>query len=199
MDEKLIRLIFGKRGCGKTKLAQSLIAPQPRVIVYDTLGEYTDGVLIDQQETLGLFWLKVYRHQFRIVYQPLDPEGEFDWCCRLVWECGHVTFLVEELDRYAKPLGMSLALKEIVQRGRHREIELIGVTQRAANIDRLITSQAKEMFIFNTTEPRDIDYFKDTIGSDVTELLADLKEFEFVRWRDNVDELAIEKAKEWQP
>jgi len=194
MTEKIIRLSMGRRGSGKSYLAKSLVQDQQRVLVYDTLGEYEDGVIIEDIQSLNSFWLKVYRGNFRIVYQPVDPEGDFDYVCRLVYECCDMTFLVEELDRYAKPLAMSLPMKEIVQRGRHRNIELIGTTQRPANIDRLVTSQAKEFFIFNTTEPRDIAYFKETLGNEVLELIEHLEEYEYVRWRDKSDELTIEKV-----
>lgn len=193
--EKLIKLIFGKRGSGKTVLAQSLIKDQARYLVYDTLGEYETGVIVEDLATLKAFWPKVYLQRFKIIYQPLDPEGEFDTICELVWECRNMTFLVEEVDRYSKPLAMSLPMKEVVQRGRHRNIELIGVTQRPHIVDRLITSQAKEMFIFSTTEPRDIQYFKDTIGGDVEAKIAELKEFEFVHQQDKSNELTIEKVK----
>ena len=193
--EKLIKLIFGKRGCGKTVLAQSLIKDQPRYLVYDTLGEYETGVIVDDFATLQPFWRKVYRRNFTIIYQPLDPEGEFDMICELVYECQNMTFLVEEVDRYSRPLAMSRPMKELVQRGRHRNIEFIGVTQRPHIVDRLITSQAKEMFIFSTTEPRDIQYFKDTIGGDVETRIAELKEYEFVHQQDKSNELTIERVK----
>jgi len=193
--EKLIKLIFGKRGSGKTVLAQSLIKDQARWLVYDTLGEYETGVIVEDLPTLKSFWKEVYWQKFKIIYQPLDPEGEFDTICELVWECQNMTFLVEEVDRYSRPLAMSLPMKEVVQRGRHRSIELIGVTQRPHIVDRLITSQAKEMFIFSTTEPRDIQYFKDTIGGNVEDKIVELKEYEFVHQQDKSNELTIEKVK----
>ena len=204
--EKKIRLIFGKRGCGKTELAKQLCQDCERLLIYDTLGEYRHGVVISNLQELKEFWGKVYRCNFRIIYQPLDPDSDFDPICNLVntlqrrpagdtTKCEDLTFLVEELDRYSKPLSLSLPSKEIIQWGRHRNIELIGISQRPHGIDRLITSQAKEMYIFNTTEPRDVDYFKDVVGYDVVVKIADLKEYEYVRWQDGINELEIGKEK----
>lgn len=199
--EKIITLIFGKRGSGKTLLAQRLCRDCKRIIIYDTIGEYIDGVIIENLQALKEFWGKVYRGNFRIIYQPVDPEGDFDTVCRLVYECGDMTFLVEELDRYSKPLTLSLPFKEIIQRGRHKvyNIELIGITQRPHGIDKLLTSQAKQMFIFNTTEPRDVDYFKDTIGYPVVVKIAALNEYEYVKYQDGSEQLEVgkEKIRKW--
>lgn len=195
--EKIIRLIFGKRGSGKTLLAEKMIQDHKRLLVYDTIGEYTNGVIIEDLPALKEFWGKVYFRpgMFRIIYQPVDPEGDFDTICQLVYECGDMTFLIEELDRYSKPLTLSKPFKEIIQRGRHEgyNIELIGVTQRPHGIDKLLTSQAKEMFIFNTTEPRDVDYFKDTIGYPVVCKIAALQEYEYVKYQDGTDQLEVGK------
>lgn len=192
--EKIIELILGKRGSGKSWLAKKMIQQDSRYLIYDTLGEYTDGVVIQSLAELSVFWEKVYRRKFRIIYQPLDPEQEFDAICELVWQCENMTFLVEEVDRYARPLAMSLAFKEIIQRGRHHDITFIGVTQRPHGVDRLITSQAKAMYIFNTTEPRDIKYFQDVVGDGVIEKFAELKEYEYVKWQDGTDVLEIGRA-----
>jgi len=191
--EKKIRLIFGKRGCGKTELARILTRICRRLLIYDTLGEYSKGVIIEDLQALKDFWGKVYRGKFRIIYQPVDPEGDFDAVCRLVYECGELTFLVEELDRYSRPLALSRPFKEIIQRGRHYDIELIGITQRPHGIDKLLTSQAKEMYIFNTTEPRDVDYFKDTIGYNVVCVIAGLQEYEYLKYQDGTDKLIVLK------
>lgn len=191
--EKIITLIFGKRGSGKSYLAQKLCQVDKRIIIYDTIGEYTNGVIIEDLQALKEFWGKIYRGNFRIIYQPVDPEGDFDTVCRLVYECEDLTFLVEELDRYSKPLTLSLPFKNIIQRGRHRNIELIGVTQRPHGVDKLLTSQAKQMYIFNTTEPRDVDYFKDTIGYPVVVKIAALNEYEYVKYQDGIDQLEVGK------
>jgi hypothetical protein len=193
-EEKIIDLIFGKRGSGKSVLASSLIRDQKRVLIYDTLGEYTEGVIIESYPELCKFWAKVYRQNFRIIYQPLDPDGDFETVCDLVFNCGNITYLVEEIDCFCSAQALGINFKSIIQRGRHKDITLIGITQRPAGIARLITSQAKAMRIFNTTEPRDIDYFRQILGEALIKKLAELKEYEYVLWQDGVDELVISRA-----
>jgi hypothetical protein len=193
MAEKIIELVFGKRGSGKSFLAKKLLQQHDRYIVYDTLGEYTEGVIVQDLEELKALWGKVYRRPFRIIYQPLDPDGEFPIIATYVLRCGNVTLLIEEVDRYARPLAMCQQFKEIVQRGRHNNIALIGVTQRPPGVDRLLTSQAKKMCIFNTSEPRDIEYFKDVIGDTVAAKIEQLKQYEYVEWLDGREELLVKK------
>lgn len=191
--EKIITLIFGKRGSGKSFLTRKMIQDLKRLLIYDSIGEYTQGVIITDLVQLKEFWGKVYPGNFRIIYQPVDPEGDFDSLCCEVCACKNLTFVVEELDRYARPLAMSRPFKEVVQRGRHYRVELIGITQRPHGIDKLLTSQAKQMFIFNTTEPRDIDYFKDVVGYEVVKKIAALQQYEYVKWQDGSDQLEIGK------
>lgn len=193
MTEKIIELIFGKRGSGKSCLAKELLQQHSRYIVFDTLGEYTEGVIVQDLEELKALWGKVYRRPFRIIYQPLDPDSEFPIVATYVLRCGNVEFLIEECDRYTMPKGICLPFKEIIQRGRHNNIALIGVTQRPRGIDHLLTSQAKKMCIFNTNEPGDIDYFKGIIGDAVAAKVEALKQYEYVEWLDGRDELLVKK------
>ena len=191
--QKKITNIFGKTGSGKSVRAYNLIKPAKRLLIYDTVGEYSDGVIITDLAALSEFWSKVYRGNFRIIYQPVDPDRDFDSVCREVAICEDLTFLIEEMDRYSKPLTLSPQFKEVIQRGRHLKIELIGVTQRPHGIDKLLTSQAKQMFIFNTTEPRDIAYFKDVAGYEAVKKMAALEQYQYVKWTDGSDQLEIGK------
>ena len=74
--------------------------------------------------------------------------------------------------------------RHIIQRGRHKNITLIGVTPAPFGINRDLTRQAKEVYIFNTNEPRDIQYLKDLLGNEIEQKISELKQFEFVKWTD---------------
>jgi len=191
--EKIIILIFGKRGSGKSVLAKKTVRDKKRLLIYDSMGEYTDGVIVQDLNQLRDYWGKVYRGNFRIIYQPVDPVCDFNSVCCEVCLCEDLTFLVEEIALYSKPLTLSPEFLEVIQRGRHHRIELIGTSQRPNCIDRMLTSQAKQMCIFNTTEPRDIEYFKSTIGYEAVKKIAALEQYEYVNYRDGIDELEVKK------
>jgi len=193
MSEKKIALIFGKRGSGKSYLANKLIETESRLIVFDTIGEYTNGVVFENQTDFYKFWRRSYRRPFRLIYRPLNPELEIEELCKAVFLCGNCCLLVEEIDCYCTAYQISDSFANIIQRGRHKNIRLIGVTQRPFGIHRLLTSQAKEIFIFSTNEPRDREYLRTLLGQDVDGQLDALKQYQFVKWTDGIDGLQIAK------
>lgn len=181
MSEKKVILILGQRGSGKSYLAKDLIKDCKRLIIYDTLGEYNIGICVENLDEFKGFFLKVYPGNFKICYQPVNPINDFDIICDIVYECGDLTLLVEEIDTFCSAQDISDNFANIIQRGRHRNITLIGVSQRPFGIHRLITSQAKIIYSFVHREPRDLDYLKAFIG-DEAEKIKDLKQYEFLGW-----------------
>ena len=196
MPEKKITLIFGKRGTGKSYLAAKLIEAERRLLIYDTLAEYEAGVVFNTEQADEFFeyWRHVYRGNFRLIYRPLNPQEEIDEIAELVFTLGNMTFLVEEVDCYCTAYQISDAFAHIVQRGRHKNITLIGVTQRPFGIHRLLTSQAKEIYVFGTNEPRDREYLKLLLGEQIEAKLDQLQQYEYVHWQEGDKELKIGKA-----
>lgn len=193
MTEKKIILIFGKRGSGKSYLARKLIENEQRLIIYDVMSEYTDGVIFESEDFRQFceFWRKVYIHPYRLIFRPLNPDEEIERIGRLVYALGDLCFLVEEIDCYVSTFKIQPAFANIIQRGRHKNISLIGITQRPYGIHRLLTSQAKEIYIFKTNEPRDREYLKQLLGQDIEPKLDQLKQWQYVKWTDGQDELEI--------
>ena len=196
MSEKKITLIFGKRGTGKSYLANKLIEREKHLVVFDTLSEYESGVVFDAEaaEQFREFWRHVYRGNFRLIYRPLNPDQEIDDIAELVFALGDMTFLVEEVDCYCTSWQISEAFAHIVQRGRHKNISLIGVTQRPYGIHRLLTSQAKEIYVFGTNEPRDREYLKLLLGEQIEAKLDQLQQYQYVHWQESKKDLEIGKA-----
>lgn len=196
MTEKKIILIFGKRGSGKSYLAKKLIENEPRLIVFDTMSEYENGVVFgtENYDKLLEFWQKVYRGRFRLIYQPIKPYTEIEQICDLVYTLGNCCFMVEEIDCYCTAYQISDTFAAVIQRGRHKNITLIGITQRPYGIHRLLTSQAKEIYIFNTNEPRDREYLRTLLGQEIETKLDALKQYEYIHWQDSKEGLEIGKA-----
>ena len=192
--EKKIILIFGKRGSGKSHLTNKLIENEQRLLVFDTLSEYTDGVVFEDYRNFAEFWRQVYQHPYRLIYRPLNPDQEIEQIADLVYTIGDICFVVEEIDCYCTAYQISESFAHVVQRGRHKNIMLIGITQRPYGINRLLTSQAKEIYVFNTNEPRDREYLRILLGQDIDAKLDNLKQYEYVKWTDGKENLEIGKG-----
>lgn len=194
--EKKIILIIGKRGSGKSYLAKKLIANERRLLVYDIMSEYTQGIVFGTESNIMFrrLWKKTYRGNFRLIYRPIRPKQEIEMLADLVFALGYMTFLVEEIDSICTSFEIPEIFGRIVQRGRHRNITLIGVTPAPFGINRDLTRQAKEIYIFRTTEPRDIQYLRGLLGSGIEEKLNQLEQYQYVKWKDGKDELTIGKA-----
>lgn len=196
MIEKKVILVMGKRGSGKTYLVERLIRKERRLFIWDRMSEYRQGVVFtaEEKEDFQKFFAKVYRKQFRIIYRPLHPVPEMAWISDLVYALGNLTFVVEEIDSICTSYVLDERFEAIVNRGRHRNIKLIGVTPAPFGIHRDLTRQAKEIYVFNTKEPRDIQYLKALLGQEVEGKLSALEQYQYVKWEDGKDELQIGKA-----
>jgi len=139
-------VISGMRGCGTTSLAKKFYQNRRRIIFYDTLGEYTQGFIAEDLQEFESLWPKVQNNKnFRFIYQPADPEGEFDSICELVNDSGNLTFLIEHLDWYCAP-SMGSPLSVLIRDGCDKQIELIGTTQNPKAIDKRLTNDAGQIY-----------------------------------------------------
>jgi hypothetical protein len=183
-DEKKKILVLGMTGTGKSTLIRELIKDKKRLIVYDTLGEYTEGgAVVYDYATLCQALTKLHDKTFRIIFQPLNPCREFSAVCDIIYSIGNICFAVEEIDTFLclNASGLDDNFLNIVQRGRHNDIELIGVTQRPFTIPAILRSQCKALYTFRQFEQRDIDWIKGMIGAEA-EKVRDLKNFEYLHY-----------------
>lgn len=193
--EKKVILVMGKRGSGKTYLVNNLIADERRLVIWDRMSEYSAGIVFEAEEKVKFqeFFYAVYRKSFRIVYRPLHPMQEIGWISELVYVLGDVCFVVEEIDSICTPYKLDEIFEGIINRGRHKNITLIGVTHAPFGIHRDLTRQAKEVYVFNTNEPRDLAYLRDLLGSDMEKKVSLLDKYEYALWKDDKDEIEIGK------
>lgn len=194
--EKKIQLVIGKRGSGKSVLAKHMIRNERRLVIYDIMSEYTEGVVFDlfARRDCAEFWRRVYKSSFRIIYRPLSVKFEIDWLAQAVFALGDLTFVVEEIDAVCTPYDMTPWMQGIIQRGRHMNIEMIGITPAPFGIHRDLTRQAKDIYIFKTKEPRDVQYLRRLLGEEIEVKIAALEQYEFVHWSDQTDDLRIGKV-----
>ena len=196
MSEQKVVLIIGKRGSGKSYLANKVLRDRSRLFVYDCMGDFNEGVLFAYNQFAGLsrFWRSHYKGSFRLIYRPLWPANQLELPAAMAWELGNMTFVIEEAAECCQPNQVKDSVAKLVRMGRHRNIEVVAITQRPYELDIMFRSQAKVMLVFNTTEPRDREWLRKVIGPEIEAKLDQLGPYEHVKWQDGCSGLVIGKA-----
>jgi hypothetical protein len=188
-EQAIIRAVVGLRGYGKSTKVTALAKSFPRVFYYDTMGnDYMDGVICRDLRVLERFWRGVYRLPFRIVYRPQDPVADFPRICELIWECGCLLFVVDEVQMFSHGAYAPFEFTRIVTGGRHRDINLIGVTQAPKKLGELLRSQAHEWFVFGVREPDQAHYLSERLAGVSDDVFRMLEKFQYVHYVDGADE-----------
>ena len=188
-DEAIIRLNFGMRGSGKTAHIRQVIKPINRLVIFDTLSkDYTDGVIFHSMIDLRKFWLKIYAGDFRMIYRPpVDDDDDqiiedIAEICSLCLKTKNLTLVVEELNIIFDTQRPPKEFNKMVFGGRDPGVELIGAAQRPIGFGRKITSQAQEFCVFVNTEPDDLKYFKEYLGTEAAQAIRNLEKYQYLKW-----------------
>jgi len=186
MNNSEIILIFGRRGCGKTTLAKSLIKKEPRVIVFDTLGEYNDvGIQVDKFEHFAGYCMKYrFAPSFKISYHPSEEDIKyiFSVVCRIVNELKNCVFVIEEIGRFCSASSYPMALDKLMRDTRHIGVSIIGITHRPTDVPKLFRGLATKIITFQQIEPSDIAYLEKIFNSEIVRRIRNLNKFEYIEY-----------------
>lgn len=166
--------ILGKKGSGKSELVKGSLPFINRYIVVDALHEY-DGIIIYELEDLIAFIRGYNQTNYKVVYRAKNKFDTEDFL-RLSTAMNDFTMVLEETDFYCNPHKINEYLEHNIKYGRHYNRNLIWVSRRPAEINRLLSSQSDLLISFKQTEPIDLKYFSYyTFNKD----LKNLNEFEY--------------------
>ena len=170
-------LVMGRRGCGKSHLAQKIQALWPRRIIIDSLNEYSEGEVVHSfhEFTEALLRLESSKpDEFTLVVQfhPDSDEGEheFDEMLRLCFFFGNVQIVVEEVQLYSSPHALPEWLKKCLLIGRHNGLSLLFTTQRPGELNKTIFSQCIHIFCGQIIEGNDLRYISNILNQDADRL-----------------------------
>jgi Cdc6-like AAA superfamily ATPase len=180
-NEKTI--IFGMSGSGKTVLTKILSRDIKRVIVIDpeyNFEDDTDNLLsFDNVCNLADFLKDNFNSDFRICTID-DEKSESIFAIAEIVQ--NVTVVIDEVDLICSPTTISPFFKNIIKRGRRKGIHLIVNSRRPAEVHRLLTSQASEVYCFRTKEPSDIKYLQKYTSTDLIDVVKTLPDLSFVHY-----------------
>jgi DNA helicase HerA-like ATPase len=155
--QRKVILIFGKTGTGKSFFAKKLLSKANRAIVFDPRFEY-DGLIVS---TFPVFLDVMEQIQndkkFRVVCRftnEIHTEMALEVCAHYL--SNYVLFL-EEAEVYFDARSNNENIKHMVSYGRHKQISLVGITQRAPQINIRFRAQYTSLISFAQSEPSDLD------------------------------------------
>ena len=139
------------RGSGKTSLAKRILSQvQGDVIVYDPMHEYDN----------------------KISFHPhSDSKEDFDRFMGICWERGNLYICVDEAERYFRVKRLLSAFStKIVNTGRHRNIGMLVITRRLAELHKTVFGLSNVAILFQMFLPNDIRYIKEFYGDKAEDL-----------------------------
>jgi len=186
MTSKII-ILLGRRGCGKTEYAKHILKSLKRYIILDPIDEYKDGLKIYNFDELSNLIMKYrFNDELRLSYTPSfneDTQICFQGLCKVIYAMGNITFVVEEIGTFMTATSCAKQFLSLVRLSRHKDINLISITQRATDIPRLLRSQATEIISFQQIEPRDLKYLKEFLNTDTIEKIRHFKNYEYLSYQ----------------
>jgi len=165
-------LLIGRRGSGKSHLARKVAleaaAPGNKlVLVHDTVMDWQRWIPSPLE---GLY---------------LEPEATAEQMAQWALDSAPCTLIYDELDR-AMPLNKPLPkpLEDIVRRGRHYGVSLIGCTQRPSLVSTEVRALVTHAALFRITAWRDAKWIADNIDDQITpDQLKNLAVNQFIFWK----------------
>lgn len=186
--ENFVGVVIGKRGMGKTTLADTLLDRFPRSFVYDTRLRW--GVDISCGNSLVVHSLKELKENYqrilktkKIIYQPDYAGDDLETICDLLLdfpEWKDTLLVVDEVGLLCSSNHNDIppALQRALRFSRHNRIALLFTAQRAVDISRDITAESTFIASFLNTEPRDIQNL--SAHGFPAEKLANLKRYQYL-------------------
>lgn len=188
MQKKRNRIIVicGRKGCGKTTMMLNIA----RRLYYGNRGRM---FVLSPHDDLRLPGLPVIRsvvpRQFELLRGrsalviPSDDDLA-GYLFRFVWFLQEknprpVWLLVDEIDLWLSAGRPDPDLMKIVKFGRNRNINLVAVFQRCANVHNDLLAQADDVISFQVRTPGDLDFLRKYAGIDPDRIKA-LREFEYI-------------------
>jgi len=153
-----ITTIAGMRGTGKTTFAKKILDKvKGKKIVYDPMHEYPENIS---------FWPES------------DTLKDFDLFLQSCWDQGNLYICVDEAERYFKgKKQLTEYSAKIVNTGRHRNIGLLIVTRRIAELNKTAFGLSEVVILFQMFLPNDIKYIKEFFTQ--AETLQKLKKYKY--------------------
>lgn len=167
----VVRVVFGHKGYGKSyRVARIVREHKGDVAVWDPMSDFAGRRAGNPVRSLTLY-LSARDHLLdvaksgrvgRVAIQA--PHDQFLPWLRAMLKARDCMIVVDEVSLFCSPSKLPAEIGELVRMGRHRNLDQVFVSQRPADVPRILTSNADELILFGIREPRDLDYLRKVSG-----------------------------------
>jgi len=180
-------VVLGRTRCGKTVLSKMLQASYPRVVIIDVVHDYRpDGKthFFSDFRAFGEFMVRAQHHEkFRVVFQfsihDQNKEQTADEIFALLYEVGNILVVVDECQFF----GACHYMKQLVLVGARKNIAMLTITQRPANLSKDLVSMASDIFIGQLFETNDVKYLKEIINPEDLAKVTGIQKGHFLHFK----------------
>lgn len=178
-----VRFIVGARGSGKSTLAKHFLAAERRVIVWDPKREYAAELRCMRLDAPRALFEAVRSGVERICYEPRKMSDFDAWsACSMLFRDG--VAVADELAAVTHAAKADGWWGRLLREGRHERMRVIGISQRAAEIDKTIMGNATHHYAFKMPRFDDRRAMAREMGIDQS-LLDNLQPLEYIGTDDN--------------
>lgn len=158
-------VVFGPRGSGKSVYVKHLLQHRAVVLVIDPMSEHGDMGAVTYSVAELCEWILGWEQRggelHAVLQTGIESEVEEALSASLLLTGGVVAIDEAEIFIGANPLPGAV---ELIERGRHYDVDLILATRRPYSLWRNATANASSIVVFRTTEPRDVRYIEDYVS-----------------------------------
>lgn len=167
MKKNNISLILAAKGSGKTILANALALSQEKPVFVITPiksgwdMQRGDLLNVDDIEELHATTTHIYETKY----------DDFEPLLREILEIKNICVVIDEVDIFStRAISHQTSLYEIVNLGRHNEIDLIALSRRPSDMPTTLRAQADTLYLGRVgKEVNNKKYIKEWIGDDYAE------------------------------
>ena len=192
-----IVIIIGRKGSGKSYLIKRLFLPQfDSYVIDDHVMERTRNEYADYGYRAKYLAEIVSKPRVNFYDYPKD-DSSFEKIWNAVklhanrW--GDTLFVIDEAHIHFSKKSLPTSQKEVLHENRHFGTGIILASQRIYDINPIAYKQADYIILFYTREPREIEFIRKYISSEVAEIVKNLKQYYFVLFDVNNQRVKVHK------
>jgi hypothetical protein len=181
----MIAFVVGKKLSGKTYYTQHFLERTKKpFIVVDSLVEYHVDTRFDNVDdfitTLEKKGDKIKLGNIGLSLPTSDEALEFfAWA----WHLNPHILVIEEFHQYGNAWAMPTQLDRLFRMGRHRGIDIIGITQRFSDLPQVARTQADAIIFFQQQGDRDFVAIEKFATAELAERVSKLKPRQHIEYR----------------